>query len=80
MDSKNISFGADGYNWLIKFDVFFPFYVLVDYLGILSFSKFGANNFSFTSYFLSLDDSKSLVVSSSFNVVPPGIHEDVVAR
>ena len=37
LDSNNISVGADGSNWLIKFDVLFNFCVLMDYLVIFSF-------------------------------------------
>ena len=60
-----IFFGDDGSNWLIKLGVMVNFCVLIYYLGILYFSNIGGNNFSFAFYLLSLDDSESLVVSSS---------------
>ena len=51
-----IYFGADSYNWPIKFGVLVTFCVLIDYLGIFNFIEIGATNFSFASFLLSLDD------------------------
>ena len=63
--STIISFGDNGYDLLIKFGAFVTFCVLIDYLGIMIFSEIGAKNFSFASFFLSLDDSEPLGSSSS---------------
>ena len=62
--STIINFGAVGSDWIIKFGVLVNFFVLIDYLVIMSFPGIGASNFSFASFLLSLDDYESLVVSS----------------
>ena len=65
LNSTIISFGADGSNLLIKFGLLVTFCFWIYYLGIFSFSEIGATNLSFDYSFLSLDESGSLVVSSS---------------
>ena len=62
LSSIIITFGADGYDGLIKFGALVTLFLLIDYLGIMSFTEIGATNLSFASFFLSLYDSESLVV------------------
>ena len=54
--STIISFGAGGSDLLIKFGALVTFCVLIDYSGNVFFPEIGATNFSFASFFLSLDD------------------------
>ena len=65
LDSENISVSADGLNWLIKFDVLVTFFVLIDSLGIFSFTEIGATKLFFSSYLKSIIDSEFLVYFSS---------------
>ena len=54
LSSTIITFGADGYDWLVKFGALGTFYVLIDSLGNMSFPEIGATNFSFASFFYHL--------------------------
>ena len=56
LNSNNNYFGADSYNRRIKFYVSVNFFVLIDYLVILSFSEVVATKLSFDYSFLSLGD------------------------
>ena len=70
LEYSNIYFGADGYNWLIRVDVFVTFYVLVDSSVVLSISELGATEYSFAFSIVSLGDNEhfrdSLSSKSSF--------------
>ena len=65
MDTRNISCGSDGSNWLIIVDILVTFCVLVDYLVVLSISALGATKSSFDFYILLLGDTESLGASLS---------------
>ena len=65
LDSRNISFGYGGSNWLIRVDVLFAFCVLADYLVGLSISELGAKKYSFGVSILSLGDTEPFSASLS---------------